>query len=253
MTKLPIALQLYTVRDEIARDFAGTLRQVADIGYRSVELAGYGGLAAGEMKSLLDSLGLGVAGSHVGLDALDKDIEGVIAYNTTIGNRYVVCPWLPEERLRNVAACGEVAGAFNRIGERLKAAGLSFAYHNHAFEFKRVEGDVYAYDVLMNACDPALVKIEMDTFWVKKGGEEPGDYLRKYAGRVPLIHLKDMTPGADGTFAEVGEGVMDFDAIFNAAGEAGGEYYIVEQDRCQRPPLESVRISFENLKKMGMV
>ncbi len=252
MPRLPIALQMYTLRDAVAEDFPGTLARVADIGYTHVELAGYGGFTARDLKQGLTNLGLKVAGSHVGLNVLEGDLSRVIDYNREIGNRYIVCPSLPAERRQNADGYRQIADALNRAGATLKEAGLQLAYHNHAFEFERMEGGAYAYDILLGAADPDLVKIELDTYWVKKGGEEPAEYMRKYAGRIPLIHLKDMTPGDNPTFAEVGEGTMDLAAIFEATEAAGGEYYIVEQDVCQRPPLESVRISYENLQKMGI-
>lgn len=250
---IPIALQMFTLREEAAKDFVGTLRAVSKIGYAGVELAGMGGLGAEPLKALLDDMGLVVAGSHVALQALEGNLQEVIDDNLALGNRYVVCPSLPSERRADAAGYNGVAESLNRAGSALKRVGLQLAYHNHAFEFVRLPGGEYAYDTLMMSTDPELVKIEMDIFWVKKAGEEPAAYLRKYANRVPLIHLKDMTPDPDATFAEVGEGVMDFPAIFEAAAVAGAEHYIVEQDRCQRPPLESVKISFQNLQTMGMV
>ena len=252
MPDLPIALQMYTVRDDAARDFAGTLRRVAEIGYRSVELAGYGDLTAAELRKVLDDLGLRVAGSHAGIDALETSLERVIEDNRVLGNQYVVCPYLPAERRQDASAYREVANALTEIGARLKQAGLQFAYHNHDFEFQWFDG-ASGYDIMMESSDPDLVQIELDTFWVKRAGQDPAAYLRKYAGRVPLIHLKDMTEGPNPTFAEVGEGTMDFQAIFAEAETAGAQFYVVEQDVCQRPPLESVRISFENLRRMGMV
>jgi sugar phosphate isomerase/epimerase len=242
---------MYTLRDDAAKDFVRTLREVAKIGYQAVELAGYGGLDAQELKAHLDDMGLQVAGSHVALGALEGNLQEVVDYSLALGNRYVVCPSLPGE-LRNESGYHRVADALNTAGTYLKGAGLQLAYHNHAFEFTRLPSGEYAYDVLMEMTDPELVKIELDTYWVKKGGEDPAAYMRRYAGRVPLVHLKDMTPGENPTFAEVGEGVMDFDAIFMAAEVAGAEYYIVEQDRCERPPLESVKISYQNLQGMGI-
>lgn len=253
MYRLPVGLQLYTVRDEVATDFAQALRRVADIGYRVVELAGFHGKTAPEVKSLLDDNELSVAGSHVGLDRLESDLDAVITENHTVGNHYVVCPSLPQKRREDLAGYRGIAASFNKIGAALKSADLQLAYHNHAFEFDKLGGEVYAYDVLMGETDPSLVQIEMDTFWVQKGGEEPAAYLRKYAGRVPLIHLKDMTPAPEETFAEVGEGTMDIAALFQAAEIAGGKYYIVEQDKCQRPAMESALISYNNLAKMGII
>lgn len=252
-TKLPVALQLYTVRDEAARDFAGTIKAVAEIGYAGVEVAGYGSLTAGEVKRILDDNGLFVAGIHTGLEAMENDLGSVIESAVTLGSEFVVCPYIADNRRATLDDYRQVGASLDRIGGELKSADLQLAYHNHAFEFDRFGGEAYAYDVLMEVTDPERVQIEMDTFWVQKGGEDPAAYLRKYASRVPLIHLKDMTAAPENDFAEVGEGIMDFDAIFDAALTAGGRYYIVEQDRCKNhAPLESAAISLRNLQKMGM-
>jgi sugar phosphate isomerase/epimerase len=251
--QLPIALQMYTVREETVRDFAHTVADVAKIGYAGVELAGFGSAGTASVaKQCLDEAGLIVVGVHFGLDDLEHDINKVIEDSQTLGNEYVIVPAIGGYRRASLAAYRQVAHVFNDLGARLRDAGLVLAYHNHDFEFEKFGGATYGYDALFEVADPELVKIEMDTFWVKRAGEDPAAYMRKYAGRVPLVHLKDMTP--EGGFAEVGEGTMDFQAIFDAAKIAGTQFYIVEQDRCDNhAPLESVRISFENLKKMGMV
>ena len=250
--RLPVALQMYTVRDDAARDFHGTIRTVARIGYEAVELAGLGGLSPREARVLLDDNGIRVAGMHAALDALEGNLDGVIEDARMLGSGFVTCPYLAEDRRRSADAYRQVGETLSAIGAKLQEAGLQLCYHNHAFEFDKFDGE-NGFDLLFAAADPKLVQIELDTYWVQKGGEDPAAYLRRYAGRVPLIHLKDMTEaGEQGTFAEVGEGVMDFDAIFAAASVAGGRYYIVEQDVCQRPPLESARISLNNLREMGV-
>lgn len=250
---LPIALQLYTVRDDAARDFAATIASVAKIGYAAVELAGYGSVkSAGPAKHILDDNGLIVAGQHVALDALETDLSRVIEDAQTLGTEFVVVPYLPAERRLSLDGYRQLASLLEEYGSTLRDAGLQLAYHNHDFEFQKFGGDIYGYDAFFGAADPELVKVEMDTFWVKKAGEDPAAYMRKYAGRVPLVHLKDMTP--EGEFAEVGEGTMDYPAIFSAASVAGTQFYIVEQDRCDKhAPLESARISFDNLRKLGVV
>jgi len=251
--KLPVCLQLYTLRDDLKADFAGTLEKVAQIGYAGVELAGFGGLSAEDVKGLLAKNNLIACGSHVGIEAMEKDLDSVIAQHKTIDTPFVTVPYLAEDRRKDIGGYAALAKQLNDLGAKLKAAGLTLCYHNHAFEFEKFGGDTYGFDLIFGESDPALVQIEMDTFWVKKGGEEPAAYMRKYAGRVPLLHLKDMTGDADGKFAEVGEGVMDFPAIFAAAPEAGAKFYIVEQDQCyNHSPLESVAISFRNLQKMGI-
>ena len=252
MAQIPVALQLYTVRDVAAEDFVGTVRQVADMGYAGVELAGEtGGMSPAELKSFLDDLGLKRAGSHTGLDLLEGDLQKVIDDNLAVGNPWVVCPWMPEERRQDADGWRKAAEALTEIGGKVKAAGLQLCYHNHSFEFEQFEGQT-GFDIFYEAADPELVMAEIDTYWVQHGGEDPAATIRRFAGRCPLVHLKDMTDDPEPTFTEVGNGILDFQAIFAASVEAGADWYIVEQDRCDGPSIESARISLENLKKWGV-
>jgi sugar phosphate isomerase/epimerase len=250
MPQLPIALQMYTVRDDASRDFAGTLRKVAEIGYAGVEFAGTGSLSAAELRRLLDDLGLRVAGSHTGLDELEQNLRVALDFSQAIGNTTVVCPWLPQERRGSADGYRALGDLLNRVGAACKERGLRLCYHNHDFEFERFDGQ-YGLDILYAATDPSLVQAELDTYWIKKAGADPAAYIRRYAGRAPLIHLKDMAADEKGSFAEVGEGIQDWPAIFAASEAGGAEWYIVEQDTCPRPPLESIAISLRNLKRMG--
>jgi sugar phosphate isomerase/epimerase len=250
MKRFPIAVQLYTLRDLTASDFPGTLREIARMGYDGVEFAGYGGMGAGELKSLLNQLGLKCAGAHEGIERLERELEDVISFHRELNNRYVVVPWLGEDRWNGPGGWRSVASLLTEIGTRLREAGLQLCYHNHSFEFQRFDG-AYGLDVLYSSAPAETLQAELDTYWVQHGGEDPVAYLERYAGRVPLLHLKDMAPGEDRAFAEVGEGILDIPGILQAAEKAGTEWIIVEQDVCRRPPLESVRLSLENLKKMG--
>jgi sugar phosphate isomerase/epimerase len=250
MAQIPIALQMYTLRNESARDFIGTLREVAKIGYAGVEFAGTAGLSAAELRRLLDDLNLRVAGSHVGLDALEGDLSAALDFTQAIGSAFVVCPYLPEERRKSADDYRVLAEILNRAGAACKQRELQLCYHNHAFEFQRFDGQ-YALDLLFSATDPELVKGELDTYWIRKGGADPAAYIRQYAGRCPLIHLKDMAADEKQSFAEVGEGTLDWPAIFQASEAGGARWYIVEQDTCPGPPLESVRLSLKNLRSMG--
>jgi sugar phosphate isomerase/epimerase len=248
----PIALQLYTVREELKRDFWGVVRQVAEMGYEGVQISGFDFDAENtpaRLKQFLDEVGLQSAGRHVNLERLERDLEGVFAESQALKDPYIVCPFLPEHRRRTVDDWRATAELFNRIGAACRDRGFIFGYHNHAFEFEEFDGR-RGLDILIEETDPELVTFEIDTYWVQYGGGDPVDYIRRCAGRVPLVHLKDMTGDERRFFAEVGEGILDWDAILPACEEAGVQWYIVEQDRCERSTLESVRISLENLRRM---
>lgn len=249
---LPIALQMYTVRDDAARDFAGTVKQIAQIGYAGVELAGYANHSVSDVKQMLDDNGLSVYSGHTALDQISKDTHKIVDDYKTLGANYVVVPFIGQEWRNSLDDYKRLGATLAELGQTLKNEGLTLCYHNHDFEFNKFGGDTYGYDALFASAPPTTLQVEMDTFWVKKGGEEPAAYLAKYTGRVPLVHLKDMTP--EGDFAPVGEGTIDYPALFTAAEAAGAKYYIVEQDKCTtHPPLESIAISFRNLQKMGKV
>lgn len=253
-TILPVALQMYTVRDDAARDFPRTLRHVREIGYEAVELAGTHNMSASDLAGVLNELELKIAAAHVGLEALEGGLDEILPYYNDLGCPFLVIPYLPESRRRDETAYRDLGAVLNRIGSSVRGAGMQLCYHNHDFEFQKIGGNgEMGMDLLLLETDPELVKIELDTFWVKKAGLDPVAYLNQYPGRTPLIHLKDMTGDERATFAEVGEGVMDFGAIFGAAEQAGAVCYVVEQDVCERPALESARISFDNLVGMGMI
>jgi sugar phosphate isomerase/epimerase len=252
MRSIQVGLQLYTVRNETAKDYLGTLRQVAAIGYAGVEFAGFGGLSAVEIKAALDDLGLKAAGSHVGIELLRENLTAVIDYHVTIGASRVIIPWLPEPLRPGGDGWTTLCAEIPTMGKACAEAGLQFCYHNHDFEFQLVDG-VPALDKLFAETDPALLKAELDLYWVTVAGRSPVEYVNKYAGRLPSVHVKDMAADASRTYAEVGEGIIDWQPIFAAAETAGVEWYIVEHDDPQKyPPMESVAISFANLKKWGI-
>jgi sugar phosphate isomerase/epimerase len=254
LRRLPVALQLYTVRDQLRGDFRGVVHAVAEMGYDGAQLAGYGDLAAPEMRRLLEETGLQPAGTHTGLDTLEHRLDQDIDYNLAIGNRWIICPALPEARRQNLAGWQQVAASLNRIGERCVQRGLAFGYHNHAFEFPEIPDGAgrRGLDVILGDTTPELVFWEPDVYWIKKGGADPAALIRRYAGRIPITHLKDMTGDHRQTFAEVGEGSLDWPAILAASWEAGVAWHCVEQDRCDRPPLESARLSLQHLRSWGM-
>lgn len=250
MAEIPVALQLYTVRDETARDFAGTVRRVAEMGYPAVEFAGYGGLTAEQMVALLSETGLRAASTHVGLDALESDLDQQLDYCSAINCTHLVLPWLVPE-YRTAEAFRAMAPKLNEIGRRCADRGISFAYHNHDFEFA-ANGDEgkTLLDTLRDGTDAALVGFEVDVYWAAFAGIDPVELLGRYAGRVRLVHMKDL--GADRGFAEVGDGTLDMRGICAAAETAGARWLIVENDAPRMPSLESARRSLENLRGMGL-
>jgi sugar phosphate isomerase/epimerase len=257
LANIPVGLQLYTLRDETSHDFVGTLKKVADIGYKAVEFAGYGDIPAKEMKKVLDGLGLKAASSHVGLPFLNRELlESTLAYhieyNKEIGSEYIVVPWAPFDGLTSIEELQPYLDDLKVAAEACKQAGIGFAYHNHAMEFAKI-GDKTIHEIIFESLDPELLLVEMDLYWVKKAGLDPKSYLCKYKGRAPLIHVKDMTADDRGFFTEVGRGIINYPAIFDKAEELGVKYYIVEQDQCERPPLESIRMSYDYLKTLGIV
>jgi len=250
VAKIPVALQMYTVRDIAKDDLPGALRRVAEIGYKGVELAGTGGLSAGELKGILFDLGLEIAANHVGLEQLENNLEEVLDYNAELANDYIVCPYIPEGRRRTAADYRSLAEVLNSIGLECQDRDLQFCYHNHAFEFEKFDG-LFGLDILFDATFADVVKAELDVYWIAYGGERPVEYIRRYADRVPLVHLKDLAADEKRSFAEVGEGILDMPAIVQACRDARVDWLIVEQDVCKRPPLECAAISLRNLKQMG--
>jgi sugar phosphate isomerase/epimerase len=247
--KLPVALQLYSVRDHTVKDMAGTLRQLAAMGYQGVELAGYGNLTREQLKDVIDETALEVVAAHANLQRLQNEIDDIVAESDVFGNRYVVLGSVPTELRGSAANWKEAAKTLTDIGEKLHQNNLQFCYHNHAFEFEEEYDGEYGLDVLFAHSDPRFVQSELDSYWVKKGGQEPVNYIEKYAGRIPLLHIKDM--GTNGDFAEIGAGTFDWPAIFAAAEANGVKHYIVEQDTCPGDSMDSVKLSIENLRKMG--
>jgi sugar phosphate isomerase/epimerase len=254
MPRIPLAVQLYTVRDQTQKDFAGTVRKLAAIGYRAVELAGYGNLSsAAEVKKALDDAGMAIHGCHVGIDQLESNLEKALDDQQTLGNRLIVCPWVPEERRKDADGWKGIADSLNKAGQRIQASGLTLAYHNHSFEFKQFDGKT-GLEILFEHTPAELVKSELDVFWVKHGGLDPVDIINRLGARVAVLHLKDMDKQDKNRFAPVGNGILDFPSIIDAGQKHGVCSFIVEQDNTyETPSLEAVKISLENLKKLGVV
>ncbi|MGG1575034.1 sugar phosphate isomerase/epimerase family protein [Fictibacillus sp. NRS-1165] len=246
--RIPVALQMYTLRNETEKDFIGTLKKVADIGYEGVEFAGYGGLQASELKKVLDDLGLKAASSHVPLTTLESELNSVIEYQHILGNKHIVCPYLPPER-RTEQDYRQLVSILNSVGETCHKEGLTFAYHNHDFELQPMSDGRKPLELLLEETHPDWVKAEFDVYWLTKAGEDPVKWLEKYEGRTPLVHLKDMTADGEQFFAELGTGGVDLTPILNKGESSSVNWWIVEQDQSRRSPLESIEISFQYLNK----
>jgi sugar phosphate isomerase/epimerase len=249
---IPLAVQLYTLRDQIAQDFAGTVEQVAQVGYAGVEMAGYGNLrTAAEAKRALDDVGLKIVGTHVGIESLENDITRVFDEQHALNSPTIIIPWMPEERRADAAGWKRAAQSLNPIGAKCRERGLELCYHHHSFEFQEHNGKT-GMDILLENAEPGLVKIELDVYWLKHGGEDPVTFVQRVGGRAPLVHLKDMAAGPERRFAPVGAGTLDFKSIVAAMRASGARWGIVEQDQCyDTPPIEAVRISYENLRRIG--
>ncbi len=245
----PLSLQMYTLRDLAAKDFAGALRAVKEIGYGAVELAGMGTMSAAALRSELDAIGLTVSGAHVPIQVLESRLDSAIADMHTLGAQYLICPWLPPERRGNADGYRTLAQTLNTIGAAASVAGLTFCYHHHDFELQRF-GDTTGLHILLGESEAQNVKVEIDIYWAAYAGFDPAALIGEFAGRVPLVHLKDMTAGRR-TFAEVGHGTLDIPAVLAAADTAGADWFVVEQDICERSPLESVQMSYEYLRGLG--
>lgn len=272
MKKFPVAVQLYSVRDNMAEDFEGTLRKVKELGYEGVEFAGLFDKSADEVKSLVNEIGLTPISAHVPYDDMVKDAEKVLSDYAKIGCRFVVIPYMTEEYRPGAEKFDELIENIKIIGAKAKELGMTLLYHNHDFEFVKI-GEEYGLDVLYSSVDADIFKTELDTCWVNVGGENPAEYILKYSDRSPVVHLKDFVingeqkgslykligideeeatdNGEEGfAFRPVGYGCQDFKAILEASEKAGAEWVVVEQDEATmgKTPLESIEMSRNYLK-----
>jgi len=263
-----IGLQLYTIRDAMAADVPGSLKRVAELGYKYVELADYAdgrfyGYEPEEFLKLVNDLGLEIISSHtqvegegVTLDTARRMAEA----HAKIGSQYCIQPWIVEEMRTTIASYQRMASNWNQVGQIMKEFGMQFGYHNHNFEFANVEGKIPYFDVMLTELDKELVIMELDMFWTMKAGYNPVDIIKKYPGRFHLFHLKDMYTREEPFFevikddlAPVGEGVINFKEILAVKDIAGMKYKIVEQDETRGDMWADVKTSITNLKTKILV
>jgi sugar phosphate isomerase/epimerase len=241
MRKTPISLQLYSVRDDTARDFSRTVAEVAKIGYEGVELAGYGNLdLRGAERSLKDA-GLIVSGMHVLRDPLRKELDRVVDEAQALGTSNIICPWLAPEEYVSLGAVTDIGRELDEIGAKLRERGLYLTFHNHAAEFRVLEGrPIFTW--MLGAAAPRNLGAELDVYWAHVANYAPERFMYEQGERIRLLHLKDEKV--------LGTGPVNFAPVFEAAERIGSvEWFIVEQENYDDTPLNSVRKGFEQMKK----
>lgn len=256
----PLGAQLYTVRNQLTHDAAAVIKAIAQIGYKEVEI---GQPDIDRLMPIIKDAGLTAPSGHYDLALVRgarKDLSWgqAIEQAKTNGLHYMIMSYIPPADRGNADAYRAIADKMNRAGEACRKAGLQFGYHNHAFEFAGTAGQ-RPWDILLSRWDPKLVALELDVFWLSVAGNIPSEIIRQQQGRVRLVHLKDKAFGTPvqyneqvppSAFREVGTGTLDFPAILRACEVAGVEHYIVEQDQTSGNPLSSLRLSYNNLRRM---
>jgi len=258
---LPLGLQLYSVRELLPGDYEGTLKQVAALGYQEVEAAGFFHHNAAEVKSDMHAAGLRCVSAHYPLADLQPRLSDIIAFHRELGARFIICS-SPRPKDPEAKGAGSLtlddwhwnAEQFNILGETVKAAGMQFGYHNHIAEFHKIDG-ITPYDELLRLTNPDLVTFEMDCGWVSVGGGDPAEYLRQHPTRISMLHIKDFKPSnhaaslsAPPHAAELGQGTVDFKAIFKAANRKYIKHYFVEQEEFNIPPFQALKIDADYMK-----
>ncbi|MFZ1129275.1 MAG: sugar phosphate isomerase/epimerase [Terriglobales bacterium] len=251
-----IGVQLYTVRKQAERDLPAVLEAIRKIGYTEVET--YWNVyshPAAELRRMISDHGLKVPSGHFNYEGLEAKIE----YAKTLGVEYVICPMLPKGMWFTLDGYKRAAEQFNIWGEKIQQAGMQFGFHNHNYEFRRF-GETTGWEAMMKLADPKLVCMEMDCYWITQAGRDPLQVFEEYGKRIRLVHLKDRKPGFPASqvkdkaaehFTEVGAGTIQWKEILAAAARDDVKHYFVERDSGDRPAMESLRISFENLQKIG--
>ncbi len=239
-----IGVQLYTLRSLTKKDLEAVFKDLSEMGYTQVELAGLEGKSEAEFKALLDKYNLKAVASHIPFDVLKKDPESLIRQTKALGIKYMVLAWFPPFERRHIQQYYDLAKMLNDVGAKAKKEGIQFVYHNHDFEFKKLNGEI-PYDVILKNTDSELVKLELDLFWIEKAEANALEYFKAYPGRFVFCHVKDMD--SKGNMVDVGKGQIDFAQLFKEGKKAGLEYFVVEHDNPDHP-IQSVKNSIEYLK-----
>jgi sugar phosphate isomerase/epimerase len=242
-----IGIQLYTVRDQMKADVEGTLARIAQIGYKEVEFAGYFDHPPEHIRAFLDRNGLTSPSTHM-MAADDAGWAKALDTAKAIGHEYVVAPWIPEEKRKTLDDWKRIAEGFNHVGQMAKDRGLQFAYHNHDFEFPKLDAQV-PYDVLLQSTDPKLVQLEIDLYWITKAGQDPLAYFARWPGRTPLVHVKDSMGGPEHKMVDVGAGKIDWKRIFAKRDQAGIKHFFVEHDQPPQP-FDDIAVSYKYLSQL---
>lgn len=247
-TAIPLGVQLYSVRKECEQNLPATLEAVAKIGYQGVEFAGFYNYTAKDLKALLDANGLKCCGSHTPFDALlPENFEATVAFNHELGNKYLICPWLPEERRKTIDQWKELAEFFNELADKVKPHGMRIGYHNHHFEFQTLEGQL-PWDVFATHTREDVI-LQLDTGNAASGGADAYQTLIKYPKRAVTIHLKEFSKSNPN--AVLGEGDIPWKDVFTFCETQGGtEWYIVEEEKDIYPPLVAIERCYKNFKAL---
>jgi len=253
MAQTQLAAQMYTLREfaKTPADLAKTLAKVKKIGYDAVQISGVCALPYSDLHKMLQDNGLVCCATHIPYEQMRDNPAQVIQDHYTIQCKYAAIGGLPGS-YRNAEGYHKFAKEATEVGKRLAEGGLHFGYHNHSFELEKY-GPRTGLAIIYEDSDPKYLKAEIDTYWIQHGGGDPAAWIEKLKGRIPLVHLKDMTVRkGNPIMAEVGEGNLNWPAIIAACKKSGVEWYIVEQDTCERDPFESLAISLKNLKSWGL-
>lgn len=252
-SKSNIGLQIYTLRDTIFQDPKGVLQKVASFGYRELETFAYGdgkifGMPFGEFGSFVKGLGMRITSGHYGLDlATGSQWEKAVTDAKSVGQDYMVVPYIQDTQRKSIDDYKRICQNLNKAGEVCTRNGIRFGYHNHAFEFETLDGQV-PYDVMLAELDPKHVGMEMDIYWVVRAGKDPLAYFAKYPGRFEQWHVKDMDKTNKDRNADVGTGSIDYKVIFAKAKQSGMKHFYIEQESYPGAPIDSVAAGIRNLK-----